>query len=220
MNTSIFKAIGPIMIGPSSSHTAGAAKLAYTARLIVKKPFDHVSFGLHGSFAQTYKGHGTDRALVAGSLGISEDDNRLSNSFELAKKEGITYDFNEIILEGMHENSVKITFTLKDGTQEYVIGSSVGGGMILITNINGFETEFSAQSTTIVISQRDEYGIVNKITSVLAKNRINIGVMRLSRTNKGGTAFCVIETDDIIPEELKAELMKLDQIISVRVINI
>lgn len=208
------------MIGPSSSHTAGAAKLAYTARMIVQKPFTHVSFGLHGSFAKTYKGHGTDCALVAGSIGLYEDDSRLSDSFAIAKKMGITFSFYETILEGSHENSAKITFTLEDGSEEYIIGSSIGGGQIVITSINGFTTELSAQSTTIVISQKDEYGIVNKITSVLASNHINIGVMRLSRTRKGGTAFCVIETDDVIPDDLVKELMSITQILSVRVINI
>lgn len=219
MDISIFEVVGPIMIGPSSSHTAGAAKLARIARNIVAKPFKKVTFGLHGSFAMTYKGHGTDRALVAGALGLYEDDEALPESFELAKQQGLEYEFYPIELENVHENTVKMTFYLCDGTQYYVIGSSIGGGQILITNINGYHTEFTASYSTIMISHYDKKGIISEVSTILALYHINIATMKLSRNAKGEQAFCIIETDDIIPNEVKMLLQELDNIINVQVIN-
>ncbi len=220
MDVSIFEVVGPIMIGPSSSHTAGAAKLARIARNIVNEPFKKVIFGLHGSFAMTYKGHGTDRALVAGVLGLYEDDEALADSFELAKQQGLEYEFEQINLENVHENTVKISFILEDGSSYYVIGSSIGGGQILITNINGFRTEFTAQYSTIVINHYDKKGIISEVSAILANNYINIATMRLSRNARGEEAFCIIETDDVIPHHVKESMEELENIIQVQVINV
>lgn len=220
MDVSIFEVVGPIMIGPSSSHTAGAAKLARIARNIVNEPFKKVIFGLHGSFAMTYKGHGTDRALVAGVLGLYEDDEALADSFELAKQQGLEYEFEQINLENVHENTVKISFLLEDGSSYYVIGSSIGGGQILITNINGFRTEFTAQYSTIVINHYDKKGIISEVSAILANNYINIATMRLSRNARGEEAFCIIETDDVIPHHVKESMEELENIIQVQVINV
>ncbi|MBC8576896.1 L-serine ammonia-lyase, iron-sulfur-dependent, subunit beta [Oscillospiraceae bacterium BX1] len=220
MEISIFKAVGPIMIGPSSSHTAGAARLARIARLIVAAPFSHVCFALHGSFAKTYRGHGTDRALVAGALGLREDDERLADSFALARRAGLSWEFTEADLGGMHENSVRMTFTLTDGSRQEITGSSIGGGQIVIRSINGFETEYSAQSSALIIRQYDRPGVVSEVSGVLAGHGINIAVMRVSRSARGETAFCIIETDDWIPREVEATLRELPNIISVRAINL
>lgn len=220
MNISIFEVTGPIMIGPSSSHTAGAARLARIARLIVEKPFQHVSFGLHGSFADTYKGHGTDKALVAGALGLYEYDESLSCSFELAKEQNISFDFYKIELEDMHENSVKITFTLENNSEFSVYGSSIGGGQIVIKKINTFETEFDARSSTLIVNQYDKKGVVNDITTVLRDFDINIGVMKLSRTAKGEQACCIIETDSFIGKEVVEKIQQSPNIISVQAINL
>lgn len=220
MDVSIFEVVGPIMIGPSSSHTAGAARLARIAKNIVNEPFKKVMFGLHGSFAMTYKGHGTDRALVAGVLGLYEDDEALAESFELAKQQGLDYEFYQIDLENVHENTVKISFLLEDGSSYYVIGSSIGGGQILITNINGFQTEFTAQYSTIMINHYDKKGIVSEVSAILANNYINIATMRLSRNARGEKAFCIIETDDVIPYHVKELIEELDNIIQVQVINV
>lgn len=220
MLISIFHVIGPVMIGPSSSHTAGAAKLARIARLIAGKPFRHVSFGLHGSFAKTYKGHGTDRALVAGAMGLYENDERLADAFALADAAGLGYDFYETDLEGMHENSVKMTFAMKDGTTNEIIGSSVGGGRIVITMINGFHTEFTAESSALIISQKDKPGVISDVSHVLADHSINIGVMKVSRTERDDLAFCIIETDDLISDEVVGQILKVEHILRVQAINI
>ena len=220
MDISIFDVVGPIMIGPSSSHTAGAAKLSRVARLIVKEPFTHISFGLHGSFAKTYKGHGTDKALVAGALGLSEDSEALADSFKLAKNQGLEFDFYEIELEGVHENTVKMTLTMLDGSQNVVVGSSIGGGQIEIIEINGFVTNMSLQLPTIVINQYDKKGVISEVIGILAEHSLNIATMKLSRTGKGDRACCIIEIDGEIPEEIEQEIMRNKNIISVKVINI
>lgn len=220
MDISIFKVIGPVMIGPSSSHTAGAARLGRVAAGIVGGAFDFVSFGLHGSFAKTYRGHGTDRALVAGVLGIFEDDERLKDSFELAEKAGIGFEFYPIELENAHENTVKLTFSMKDGEKQEIIGSSLGGGQIAINSINGFETEISASLSTLVISQNDRSGVISEVSGVLAKNGINIGTMRVSRLAKGLTACCIIETDGWLSADLVDEIKAMPNILSVRAINV
>ena len=220
MNISIFDVTGPVMIGPSSSHTAGAARLARIGRLIAGKTFSHVSFGLNGSFAKTYQGHGTDRALVAGTLDIKEDDERLAYAFELAKEWGMTYDFHEIDLEGMHENSVEMRFMMDNGSVNTIVGSSIGGGRIVIRKINEFEMEFYAQSAALIIRQNDIKGIVSEVSRVLAENDINIGVMRLSRKAKGSEACCIIELDNEASDEVVGQTRKLPGILNVRAINI
>lgn len=219
MQISIFEILGPIMIGPSSSHTAGAARLSYIARQIVAQEFHRVEFNLHGSFAQTFKGHGTDKALVAGALGLREDDERLPAAFLLAEQKGLSYSFNTIELEGVHENTVKMVFHLRNGGESVVVGSSLGGAQILITEIDGFPTEYRALSPTLLITQQDRQGVINKITSVLAALDINIGVMKVSRKDKGSIASCIIETDEQIPAEVGELLSRIPQIIRVRIIN-
>lgn len=219
MDISVFKSVGPVMIGPSSSHTAGAARLARIARQIVAEPFDHVSFGLHGSFAQTYKGHGTDRALVAGALGLSEDDERIADAFALAEQAGLTWDFHPVELQNVHENSVKMTFSMRDGSRQEIIGSSIGGGQIIICAINGFRTDISAQSSTLVISQNDRRGVISDVSRVLAEVGMNIGAMKVSRIARGETAFCIIETDGAIDDAVAERLRHVNNVLSVRAIN-
>ncbi|WMJ85034.1 L-serine ammonia-lyase, iron-sulfur-dependent subunit beta [Oscillospiraceae bacterium LTW-04] len=220
MDISVFEAVGPVMIGPSSSHTAGAARLARIARTIVAGSFDHVSFGMHGSFAQTYRGHGTDRALVAGVLGFPEDDERISNAFALGEQAGLTWDFHPIELLNVHENSVKMTFFMKDGSRQEIIGSSVGGGQIIICEINGFLTDISAQSSTLVISQNDRRGVISDVSRVLAEVGMNIGTMKVSRHARGETAFCIIETDASIDDAVVARLKQVNNVLSVQAINL
>lgn len=221
MELSIFDVLGPVMIGPSSSHTAGAARLSRIAGLIAGNNYKRVRFGLYGSFEKTYRGHGTDRALVAGALGLMENDERLSESFELARKAGLEWEFYpDNDLDGLHENSVRMTFTLEDGSEREIIGCSIGGGQIVIRYIDGFETEITARSVTLIVMQHDRPGIISHITSVLSENGINIGVMKLSRRGKGDLACTVIETDTPISDDIVRAVGELDDIIHVQALNL
>lgn len=220
MNISLLDVVGPVMIGPSSSHTAGAAKLAKTARLIYDKPFKKVRFGLGGSFASTYRGHFTDYALVAGALGMSEDDERLGQSFEIAEKEGVEFVFYPTEIPSVYENTARITFVSENGDEFFVEGASLGGGRILVTNINGLVCELNATMPTVIVQQQDVKGVVSDVSTILAFNNINIGIMKVSRTSRGDKAFCVIECDDIIPENVIEELRQVNNVISVVVVNI
>ncbi len=219
MDISVFQVTGPIMTGPSSSHTAGAERIARVSRMLAGisdvSQIEKVTFALHGSFAQTYKGHGTDRALVAGVLGLLEDDEEIAISFDLAKKEGLNYEFTEIDLEGMHENSVKIIFNKKDSSTFSVIGSSIGGGRIVINNLNGFKTEFNAETNTLIVMQKDVPGVISEVSGILARNNINIAVMKVSRKERGGEACCIVETDSKLDDSIANQLCAHDNILSV-----
>ena len=220
MEVSIFDVVGPVMIGPSSSHTAGAVKLGKAARIIAREKIKKVSFGLHGSFAKTYKGHGTDKALIAGILGYDTSDERIAQALSIARYSGLEYEFYEIELEGVHENTVKITMDLENGTTKEVIGSSIGGGQILVHSIDGFQVDVSLQSPTIIINQYDEKGIVTEVTRVMAEHNLNIANMRLIRKAKKEVACCVLETDVEIPGIIESLVSRIKNIISVKVINV
>ncbi|MEG0833438.1 MAG: L-serine ammonia-lyase, iron-sulfur-dependent subunit beta [Oscillospiraceae bacterium] len=219
MNISILDVLGPVMVGPSSSHTAGAARLGRVAAIIAKKPFNAVCFYLHGSFAKTGVGHGTPMALLAGVLGIYEDDENMNSAYELADSKNISYKFAQADLGDVHENSCKIVFSHLDGSVSTISGSSVGGGRIVITAIDGTETNIFAEQPTIIIRQNDRKGVIASIAAVLAENDINIAVMRLWREQKGDIATTVIETDDELPDSLENSLMKCENVIDARVIN-
>lgn len=219
MEISIFEAVGPIMVGPSSSHTAGAARLGRMAAKLVGNKFTHVEFGLYGSFAKTYRGHGTDLALVAGVLGFRQDDERLKDAFALAKERGITYRFYEVELSGAHENTVCMTFFMEDGTKREITGSSIGGGQIRICSLDGFALDMSLNMTTLLVMHKDTKGMIYQITKTLAENDINIATMKLNRQEKGAMACCVIETDSDIPETVTEEVRKLPGIHTVQVMN-
>lgn len=213
MEISLFDVLGPVMIGPSSSHTAGAAKLARAARAIVAAPVSHVEFALHGSFRATGLGHGTDRALVAGVLGLSEDDERLRDAFELAAQEGLSYSFTEVDLGNVHDNSVRMTFKTSRSETRTICGSSLGGARILITQIDEFCTEVSLDAPTIIIMQRDTQGIISAVAGKIAAQNVNIASMKLSRTAKGCNACCIIETDGAVPDSLLDEIRALPNIL-------
>lgn len=219
MEISMFEVLGPVMIGPSSSHTAGAAKIARIARRVANEDVKKVRFGLHGSFAKTYKGHGTDKALVAGILGMSEDDVNIRNSFSIARRIGVEYEFYETELRDGHENSVVIESWDSNNINHKIVGASVGGGRVLITNIDDFEVEIAAENPVIITRQNDKKGVISHITSLLAKNNINIAVMRVSRMEKGSEASTVIETDDEIPLDIIKQLSRIENINDVKVLN-
>ncbi len=162
MELSIFEILGPVMIGPSSSHTAGAARLGRVAAIIAKKEFDVVSFGLSGSFAKTGKPHGTHKALLAGSLGLHTDDVRLRDAFHEAEQRGIRSEFHEEDLEDIHENAVHIRFFHLDGSHSDIYGASIGGGQISIRRIGDLHTEITATSPTLVVYYLDKPGLLVK----------------------------------------------------------
>ena len=220
VNLSIFDIIGPVMIGPSSSHTAGAARLGSVAAKIHSAPFTKVRFGLCGSFSKTGIGHGTQKALLGGVMGFNQDDERLPNSFNIADDISIKYEFYDTNLPDVHENTVIIEFFSDDNKSTRIVGSSIGGGSILITEINGMDIDISANSPTLIIEQDDEPGVAGIVTSLLAAKNINIGIMRISRNSRGGTAYCVIETDTPIPDDVKTALCENDSLHRVCILNL
>ncbi|MBQ8497616.1 MAG: L-serine ammonia-lyase, iron-sulfur-dependent subunit beta [Clostridia bacterium] len=214
---SVFDIIGPIMIGPSSSHTAGALKIARVARMLAKTKIVSAHFQLYGSFATTYKGHGTDRALVGGILGFETDDYRIRESFQLAKEAGIEIIFMEMEMEtdtNMHPNTVDIIVTEEDGTVSSLRGASVGGGEIEITRINGCEIKFSGKNNAVIIQQIDRPGVLASITKVFEVFDVNISSMSVFSKEKGGAAFSVLEIDGHLPEVGMEALLRQPNIVS------
>lgn len=217
---SCFDILGPIMIGPSSSHTAGAARLAKIAAIIAgEDKFKKVEFYLHGSFAKTYRGHGTDKALVAGVLGLNPWDERLKNSFEIAKESNMEFRFIETDLGDEHPNTVKIIFTKDNGINVEVMGSSVGGGNIKITEIDGQKIEFTGNYPTLIIKHKDVPGMISKVSTIIYEEEINIAFLKVYRKNRGYKASMIFETDSVIPEGIATKIKALGNIESIRIIN-
>ena len=214
-----FDILGPIMIGPSSSHTAGAARLGKLAGSIADGPVKKVTFLLHGSFAKTYRGHGTDRALVAGILGIDPWDEQLRDSIDIAEERGIEIKFQEADLGDVHPNTVKFIIEKEDGDIVTVMGSSIGGGSVVITEVNGEEIEFTGEYPTIIIHHKDLPGMISKVTRLLYEKEINIAFMKVFRTVKGSSANMIFETDNEIPENIVEAILAVENIEKVKVIN-
>ena len=218
-NIGIFDVLGPIMIGPSSSHTAGAARLGKIARTIVNKPIKNVTFLLHGSFKETYKGHGTDRALVAGILGMMPDDERLRDALLIAEKEGLEVHFLPADLGQVHPNTVKILMTDCDDINWEVLGSSIGGGLVEIYEINGNKVKITGEYPTIITCHDDIPGTVSKVSTLFYNNDINIAHMTLVRSQKGKDATMTFEVDSNVSEELITELKAVEGVNHVILIN-
>lgn len=218
-NIGIFDVLGPIMIGPSSSHTAGAARLGKIARTIVNKPIKDVTFLLHGSFKETYKGHGTDRALVAGILGMMPDDERLRDALLIAEKEGLEVHFLPADLGQVHPNTVKILMTDCDDINWEVLGSSIGGGLVEIYEINGNKVKITGKYPTIITCHDDIPGTVSKVSTLFYDNDINIAHMTLVRSQKGKDATMTFEVDNNVSEELIAAIKAVEGVNRVILIN-
>jgi len=210
----VFDIIGPVMIGPSSSHTAGAVKLGRIARQLFGDTPTTAEITLHGSFAMTGPGHGTDMAIVAGLLGFTPDDARIRESLKLAKEIGLSVTFKTGHIRNSHPNTANIELT--DGHKTLsVTGSSIGGGNIVITNIDGLQVEFTGQYNTIVVEHKDTPGVVAAVSSLLAANLINIASMRMYRSHLGGKAIMIIETDTETGGSLLGEIGAVDNIYNV-----
>ena len=218
-NIGIFDVLGPIMIGPSSSHTAGAARFGKIARTIVNKPIKDVTFLLHGSFKETYKGHGTDRALVAGILGMMPDDERLRDALLIAEKEGLEVHFLPADLGQVHPNTVKILMTDCDDINWEVLGSSIGGGLVEIYEINGNKVKITGEYPTIITCHDDIPGTVSKVSTLFYDNDINIAHMTLVRSQKGKDATMTFEVDNNVSEELIAAIKAVEGVNRVILIN-
>ncbi len=200
---SVFDVIGPNMVGPSSSHTAGAASIALLAKKMIGEPIKSVKFTLYGSFSKTYRGHGTDRALVGGMLGFETDDVRIRESFDIAKQSGLDFEFicNNEELEDIHPNTVDMYIIGQSGRELKVRGESLGGGKVMLTRINGVKVQFTGEYHALIVVQRDHPGVVAGITSVLSSWDVNIAYLRVFREEKGGLAYTIVESDEEISEK-------------------
>ena len=205
----VFDIIGPIMIGPSSSHTAGAVRLGRIARKLLGEDAARAQVELSGSFAQTYRGHGTDKAITAGIMGMDSDDERIRRSLELAAESGLEITFVENEIPGAHPNTTRITLTGKSGEHVVVQGASVGGGNILVTGINDMSVSFTGQYNTVLVRHLDKPGAIAAVTQFMAGSGVNIGNFRLSREHRGGEALMTIEVDGDVSDELMDELRSL-----------
>ena len=197
----LFDIIGPVMVGPSSSHTAGAVKIGRVSKKLLAEPVKDAKIYFHGSFQATGKGHGTDRALIAGLLGLAVDDPRIPESFSLARESGMTFSIEGIDLGDVHPNSVKMNLTGVSGRTLEVVAASVGGGQIQICELDGLSANFSGDCPTLIVNNVDQPGHVTEGATMLAKESINIGTMQIYRTGRGGDAVMVIECDGEIPAE-------------------
>ena len=213
MNISMFDVLGPIMIGPSSSHTAGAQRIGKAMyNMIADKQLKAVHFILHGSFHLTLRGHGTDRALVGGVLGMNSYDPQIKNSLEIAKEKGIQVEFEGGDLGDVHPNTVRITAYTTDGQMTSLTGSSVGGGNIEIIDINGTAAKFTGRYPAVIINHYDRLGIISHLTSI---NQINIATVVNSRDATGKNAVTMIETESPVDIAVKKELESMPPVKSV-----
>lgn len=197
----LFDIMGPVMVGPSSSHTAGAVKIGYVARKLIGEPIVSAKINLYGSFLATGRGHGTHFAIVAGLLGMKTDDVRIPNSMEIAKAEGMQVSFGRADLEDGHPNSAELELVGAEGRKLTIVGESIGGSLINIAKIDGLDANFSGEYPTLIVHNLDQPGHVAEVTSMLAHKSVNIATMQLYRAKRGGNAVMVIECDQEVPKE-------------------
>ncbi len=211
----IFDIIGPVMIGPSSSHTAGAVRLGRVAsKLISGRRLRRVEITLSGSFAQTYKGHGTDRALMAGIMGYHSYSPEIRSALEIARDRGIDYIFLKKNIKGAHPNTALIHYFTEDGAEGSMQGASVGGGNILVNRINGMEVHFNGENNTIIVMHQDKPGVIAAVTNMMHWQYadLNISSFYLSRESRGGNSIMTIEVDSLPPEDLMTKILEIDHV--------
>lgn len=231
MSISIFDIMGPVMVGPSSSHTAGAVNLGRMAGEISGRPVNSVVFKLHGSSATTYRGHGTDRALLGGLLGFKPDDIRIREAFSQAREAGLKYEFQKVNIRGEHPNTVifeiesdsERTKNLKANLKAKnniisIQGSSIGGGEIIVTKINDYKVSLSGRLFTLWLVHRARPGMLGEITTLLGRENFNIASLNNDRDKSTGTASSIIKLDQKISNEAKEKIRNLDGVISFRCI--
>ena len=208
----LFDILGPVMVGPSSSHTAGAVRIGWmTQKLLGEQPVE-AKILMYGSFAATGKGHGTDRGLVAGLLGMRPDDERIPDSFEIARKMGLSYSFGIANLTSAHPNSVVLEVKGKSGRTLEVQACSLGGGRIMINRLDGLDVNCSCEIPTLIVHNLDQPGHVAQVTTMLFHENVNIATLQLYRSSRGSHAVMVLECDQEVPFEALQWLRHLDGI--------
>jgi L-serine dehydratase len=216
----IFDIMGPIMVGPSSSHTAGACRIGYVARQLLGEELVEAKIKLHGSFAATGKGHGTDKAIVAGLMGMMPDDERIPDSFNIAKEKNIKIEVVKEQLKTECANAAGLELSSASGKKLNLIGASLGGGRISIEQIDGIDTRFSCDYPTLIVRNVDQPGHIAEVTSTLAHKSVNVATLNLYRDKRGGFAVMIVETDQDIPESAIKWIEHLEGILKVTYINI
>lgn len=211
----IFDIMGPVMVGPSSSHTAGAVRIGYITRKLLGSQPVGAELLLHGSFAATGKGHGTDKALVAGLLGMQPDDPRIPQSFALAEQQGMALQIANTVIRGAHPNSVRLKVLDAKGRHMEVTASSLGGGRVRVNEVDGLEASFSGEYPTLIIRNQDLPGQVAEVAGILSRRKVNIASMKLFRDMRGGLEIMVIESDQPIWQAAIDELRACSGIVSV-----
>lgn len=211
----IFEILGPVMVGPSSSHTAGAVRIGYVCRKLMGEKIVTADIELYGSFLLTGKGHGTPQAIVAGLLGMTPDDARIPDSFEIAKAQGLKFTIGEAKLKEAHPNSVLLKLTGESGKELEVIGESLGGSIINIAQIDGLPANISGDYPTLIASNMDVPGMVAKVSKVLFEAKINIAQMHLYRASRGKNSVLIAECDQEIEDKTLNDIRDLDGIIKV-----
>ena len=219
-NISVFDVIGPHMVGPSSSHTAGACAIALLANKMLKGEVKKVKFTLYGSFARTYKGHGTDKALLGGILGFKTDDLRIRDAFKIAKEQSLEFEFieNHTGIEN-HPNTVDIDMESLRGYKLSLRGESIGGGKMRIASINNITVDFSGEYCSLIVKQNDKPGVAAHITKCLSDFDVNISFMRLFRENKCKLAYTIVESESDIDFDIECKLKEYKDIIDVTIIH-
>ena len=215
----IFDILGPVMVGPSSSHTAGAARIGLIARQLFGRQPEKATIYLHGSFAATGKGHGTDKALVAGLLGMKPDDLRIPDSFEIAKEWGMDFTIEPKDLRDAHPNTAQIL--MEAGEKKMTIQAfSIGGGRIRVKKLDGIDVNFSGESNTLIVRNVDQPGRITEVAAALSKEQINIATMQVFRDKRGGIAVMVVETDQVVPKSAIESLENKEGIIRVTFLDV
>lgn len=216
---SIFDILGPVMVGPSSSHTAGAARIGMIARQLFGRQPEKAAVYLHGSFAATGKGHGTDKALIAGLLGMKPDDMRIPDSFKIAKEEGMEFIIEPREIKEAHPNTAQIIMDAEGVNTMKIQAYSIGGGRIRVCKLDGIDVNFSGESYTLIIRNVDEPGRIMDVSAALTDASINIATMQVFRDKRGGSAVMVVETDQVVPQKAIDDLESKPGIIRVKFLN-
>jgi L-serine dehydratase len=217
---SLFDIVGPVMVGPSSSHTAGAVRLANLARLIADQPIADVEFVLYNSFAQTYQGHGTDRGLIAGILGYGVNDERIRDAFQLAEQHHLHYRITPFTgANNYPPNTVVFNLVLRDGKSLRIVGHSIGGGKVYVSKIDDHNVSLKGEMPTLILFYKDQPGMIWQVTKVLAEHDINIATLSCNRNQRGVEAFMIITLDSLPPQADVDKIRHIADIYTVRCID-